>query len=473
VTIYKPKPLKRVVSDSICNIAHGITNSNVVFVIGAGVSKASPTNLPLGQEITTSVTSKLPYTSLACCITAALDNNLLSIADAAEANSAESLRLLQKIILELFDFKTAPPNYAHRCISLLMAEGKLKVMTTNWDNCIEREAVSTYCDLIACRQPSEIGETGNSAMLLKLHGCATIEGSIKVSSTQVNEVWWAGHQLAVAVESGQVVFLGIGSVAQYLKETIKRIIELSREPLKIKVVDICRSDDWDSLLPKHATDFYIPLSAEEFLDDVISSSTMNQMLAASELAREITQHNNIERIDLNDSVSQVIDFIGVYPSHYLWLWVRRGVFPAICCGAVLESNFVRYIIAMALIHNISPLQSVQLSSNVVSIVCKDFLFELAWAKDPLPAYVLCERKRESLIGSRRDNTLPSGLPCLIVVNDPSGPLPGPTITEESVVDTPNPDNLIDGPETIAPRWISLDNLLTVRTKDELRQLLGV
>jgi hypothetical protein len=127
---------------------------------------------------------------------------------------------------------------------------------------------------------------------------------------------------------------------------------------------------------------------------------------------------------------------------------------------------------MAYINTISSLQSMQIISNAVSIICKDFIIELAWAKEVYTSDVLCKIKEESLLADRQNNVIPAGIPCVIIVNDPLGPLPAATMPE-SVVDTPDIQGIIDGPRTLAVRWLSLDQLLTIKNIDELHTLLGV
>jgi len=42
-----------------------------------------------------------------------------------------------------------------------------------------------------------------------------------------------------------------------------------------------------------------------------------------------------------------------------------------------------------------------------------------------------------------------------------------------VVDTPGVADIIDGPQTLAANWISLDSLLTVPSIEKLHDLVGV
>ena len=470
--VYKPGQLGRETSVPVSNIALQMGSSTVVLVIGAGVSSASPTSLPLGQEIAHALKQKLSYTQMAECLESLPEDDLLVIADTAEAESPQALELIQKTILDSFDFKTAIPNYAHQYIAILMAEGVVKTMTTNWDTCVERAAGMTYSDIVSCRLPEEVGRTGTSAVLLKLHGCAEIENSIKVSSKQVGEpVWWASHQVSAAIENSWVVFVGIGSIVPYIRETIGKIVRLAKTSPRIRVVDIQRVSDWDRMLSSSGADFFIKSSAQEFLDDVITSLTNRQLLQALTLAQKLAHETPIDGIDVLAATEHVAGLLRECPAHFAWLWARRGVFPGACSPVVLDPNFVRCFLALALLHSISPLEEVRIVGNTVSICHKDFMVELLWAKAALTSSVLCNKKTESLLADKGNNTLPHGKRCVVIVHGSSGPLPS-AVMPESVVDSPEVEDIIDGAQTLAAHWISLDSLVSVGSKDRLRDLVG-
>jgi len=471
--VYTPRVLGRETTVPVSNIALQMASSNAVLIVGAGVSKAPPTSLPLGQEIARDLKHKLGHTALAECVKDLPEDDLLAIADAAEAQSPEALKFVQKTILDSFDFKTARPNYAHQFVALLMAEGTIQTMTTNWDTCIERAASMVYSDLVPCRLPQELGQTGTSAVLLKLHGCAEIEDSIRVSSRHVGEpVWWASHQIRAAIERNWVVFVGVGSIVPYVRETIRKILQIAGTTSRIRVVDIQQASDWDTLLQSPSGDFFIESSAEGFLDDILTSLTNRQLSEALTLAKQLAQRTPIRDIDIVAALGQVIEFFQKHPAYSIWLWVRRGLFPTICSPAVLDPTFVRYVLAMALVHSVSPLEELEIIGTTVSVGCKDFIVELVWAKEALASHVLCRRKMESLMADRRNHTLPPGKPCMIIVYGVAGPLP-PAAMPESLVDTPMVDDIVDGPQTLQPHWVPLDSLLAIESKDELRDLIGM
>ena len=45
---------------------------------------------------------------------------------------------LRNTVVQVAEFTSADSNYGHRVLALLLLEGAIDVLTTNWDTCIER-----------------------------------------------------------------------------------------------------------------------------------------------------------------------------------------------------------------------------------------------------------------------------------------------------------------------------------------------
>ena len=63
-------------------------------------------------------------------------SKLTSVADAAV--KIGGLALIQRTAVSVADFTLALPNFSHEILALLLLEGVGVVITTNWDDCIER-----------------------------------------------------------------------------------------------------------------------------------------------------------------------------------------------------------------------------------------------------------------------------------------------------------------------------------------------
>ncbi len=64
-------------------------------------------------------------------------DDLLSVADTVEQLPGGP-ELLQAALAPAADFTTAEPNYGHHALALLLLEGAVECVVTNYDDCVER-----------------------------------------------------------------------------------------------------------------------------------------------------------------------------------------------------------------------------------------------------------------------------------------------------------------------------------------------
>ena len=186
MTHYVAKPLSESVDPRIYSIALRSLTKNLAIVVGAGISSSPPTHLPLAPEIAQRLKSDFIHSGLAASVSTANGDDLLDVIDKA-LDCTGDLEPIQLKIIALFpQFKTASPNYSHRAIALLLAEGVL-ILSINWDTCIERAGHDVYVEIVACRSREEFQGAGNSARLPKLHGCSNMHSSLVVSSKQLED----------------------------------------------------------------------------------------------------------------------------------------------------------------------------------------------------------------------------------------------------------------------------------------------
>lgn len=469
---YNPKTLSIEPSANIAVFGPRIEDRKMVLVIGAGVSMGPPTCLPSGTQLARKVKTRLLDGPLASIVELAPEDNLLAIADAVEENSPEAFPLFIRAILETADFKRAAPNYAHLAIALLLTETNVQALSTNWDTCIEQCSPSVYTtDIIGCFDRDGLQNAGNNTVFIKLHGCAKNEPSIRVSSRQIaEETWWATHQVGAALETSLVVFLGIGSIAEYIKTTLQKILGMTKDLSNAIIVDPELSADWNDLITSGVRNL-LTIKSEEFLDDVLRTLTLSQISRVNLLAQDMDKELPWSDIDIAVAVREINNFFRNYPAHYIWLWVRRGFFTNGRNPSILDPTFRQIVLALALINCVSPLCEMGVIGNTSFIRCKDFAVEIAWARDPSASTVLCTRKINSLKEDKRRNLLPQPQRFVILAYGFAGGLPA-RIMKESVVAEPHIADIIDGSEALGAKWVSLTELIQTRKIDQIRTLLG-
>ncbi len=166
-----------------------------------------------------------------------------------------------------------------------MLEGVIDVLTTNWDNCIERSAgeeqlptVVTDRDLVNISPPT----------VLKIHGCASQPSSLLLTSSHLaSPPTWVNDQTRARLGSALVVFVGIGDVAGYVK---MRIVEAINEVGSIDNIRVVSpgvrsgwaTSQWKNVAPNLHHDHKVPATADQFAE---------HFAAAYVLAR-LTEHSS-------------------------------------------------------------------------------------------------------------------------------------------------------------------------------------
>ena len=262
-------------------------------------------------------------------------------------------------------------------------------------------------------------------------------------------------------------FMGIGSLAPYIRNTVVKILEKTNGE-SAYVVSTNISKDWDEVIP--AKDSRYSISAEQFLDDILRAITSDGFSKVLTLIDKVKDSSPVTGIDVASSTQSTLEFLSKFPAHTIWLWVRRGLLPQGYGSAVVDALFQKCIVALALINSISTLREIETVGSVVSIKSDHFIVELALAKQLTWSDELSKTKIANLRTDKRANLLPHADRVLILSYNHIGPLP-PEEMPRDLVDTR--EGIIYGPDIINDRWVGLDELLQVKSKEDLNSLLGV
>jgi hypothetical protein len=178
--MHHPRPAEETSSAAVQTLALRARAGRLVIYVGAGVSAAEPAALPVGPALAERASEWLE--GRLAGLGSYDDKNLMDLADTVEQQPG-GRELLQEALIELAEFGEADVNYAHRALALLMTEGAVHVLTTNWDDCIERGApVGTRLQVIV--NDGDFASIRGPAVL-KVHGCASRRGSLLVSTTDL------------------------------------------------------------------------------------------------------------------------------------------------------------------------------------------------------------------------------------------------------------------------------------------------
>jgi hypothetical protein len=269
-------------SDEVKRFAERAATGKLGLYIGAGVSKADPTGLPLGNRLfelaLPAARLQFPHVFEGKAVPTSLEE-LGSYVGAGDRDQ------LNRLLLRLDHFTTAYPNYGHRALALLLLLGLVTVMSANWDTCIERAALEMGDRIQPTVTEDDRRREQWIQRLHKIHGCAELPSSLLVSVEELAQPPdWVESAVNADLGSETIVFLGLGTVGDYVSTRIEQLLTLNGEILDdVTVVSLSGnlSADWDRLLPEEKRNV-LQASADRFLDDLLRAIANDALLRAHE-----------------------------------------------------------------------------------------------------------------------------------------------------------------------------------------------
>jgi hypothetical protein len=273
MSAYECKPLDTPVHRAVMLLAEKARQGKLVLCAGAGLSMAPNAALPSGKQLGGLLSARLAA-RLEGFVPPSDQGDLLAVADAA-IEAIGGLEPLQYETLAIADFERASPNFGHRALALLLAEGAVAaVLLWNWDTCIERAAPEG--ERIEVGRSRRDMEQLQRPTLAKVHGCATRPETLLITSAQLADPpLWADETFQARLRGASVAFIGIGDVADYAK---RRITELTGALPGLDISDIFvispeiatgwDESVWAELLPDLDDSRRVEKKADELLDEL-------------------------------------------------------------------------------------------------------------------------------------------------------------------------------------------------------------
>lgn len=260
------KPLDSEVDAAVVSLVDIAVKETLVICAGAGISGGA--GLPDGKELARRLHAR--FSGQVSGYSCDEPESLLTVAEAA-ATVRGGLEAVQRIVLQVAPFASATPQPAHLMLGLLVAEGTVRLLLTNWDDCVERSWRQRE-HLAAARNAAE-AEALRGQVILKMHGCCTQVQTILITPSQLESPGlWAQTRFEAELANSTMVFVGVGDIAGYAQKRITQLAELV-EHARVRVVspNIDRSWEdsaWKDVLPDLPTERRLPRTAEEFFDEL-------------------------------------------------------------------------------------------------------------------------------------------------------------------------------------------------------------
>ncbi len=262
----------------------------LVLYLGAGLSVPWPACGPCGNELADKLR---PIVAELLGVTEAdlEEPDLESLAARFEREAPGRLGELKDRAAQAWRFKDMEPTYGHQVVALLLREGLVRAVSTNWDCGVENGGVRVEVPVQgAAREIDVLDPADGTLYLYKLHGCASRPETLVLTRDEVDTPRrWARAKVEDALTDGTVVFVGLGTVGTYVGEPMKELRGLwASKTTTVHVVDPNGlSPDWELALQERKDDAEIRMGADEFLDDLLRTAVREALSRVGGQAREL------------------------------------------------------------------------------------------------------------------------------------------------------------------------------------------
>ena len=441
--IHQPRPISEGLPPYAIALAEHGRNGRMVVYAGAGMSRAEPTALPLGEEVARSLYDRLrgPFPQIAGCD----PGDLTSVADAvtAQPGGEEALRLAASRVAE---FTTATPAYGHRVLAQLLLEGVVDALTTNWDDCIERSGGREWVPVVVT-EGDLLDIPAHS--LLKIHGCARRPASLLITTEHLDQPpAWVNDQTRARLGTSVLAFVGIGDVAGYVGRRIEEAIDSVGDADNVRIVgpdivDNWASSAWSTLTPDLSVEHRIPATSDQFLEQVGGA------YVHVNLADLIEKVRDDER--LAEAATIAVSAIEQHDALQVLVWLREGAVVAPPGRSVLGSETMdAAVLALGLLLG----GGFEISAERI-VVSDDRRFEVLTATGTQPASRLRREAR-----NRLEQHLGRGLsPPTFLVAGGVGWGHANSDGPSDIVGDGHPDDLINGPLSAEPAILRAEEVI--------------
>ena len=216
----------------------GQAKSTISLVIGAGTSLEGPTSLKLSSEYADTAHALLVASGVIQAGDCVQPEDLSCVADAVWGRTGHHTELVAR--LPHVDFVNASSNIGHRTAAALLREQVIgAVLTLNYDRAMAHALsdVNVQDSVVVIAGPEQHANYGGNCVI-HLHRDATAPADSWILRTdQLTEAWkdrWEQLMATCVAARPVVVFVGLGSPAAVLTESVKRI----RKVVKNVVVEV-------------------------------------------------------------------------------------------------------------------------------------------------------------------------------------------------------------------------------------------
>ena len=307
----------------------------VVLVLGAGCSKEDPTCLPLTGELSAECYRRLVDDGVLDADEVCDPYDLSAVAEAVFQKTKGQSALIERF--PQGDFKQAEPNEGYLIMAALLIEGAIgDALTLNFD-LAARSALAHLgagASVSTVRGPEEHTQLASRNLIYLHRDIESPPDEIILRKSKLDEAWQGGWEQIVAqrvLAGPTVVFVGLGSPAAVLIETMTRILEaIGNAQASVYVVDPLAHEDsrFASALSIAQSD-YICMGWGELMRALAQRVVKEHCATVKNECSVLVDKLGINEEDVSDICSRLaeIGLIGLGQLRAAWMLARGSYLP--------------------------------------------------------------------------------------------------------------------------------------------------
>ena len=346
-------------------------------------------------------------------------------------------------------FTSAQPNFGHEILALLLLEGVVVVITTNWDDCIERAGRDErVLAVISDQERLQI----QTPALLKVHGCATRPTTALITTQDLaTPPPWARDEVNARLAASHTAFVGIGDVAGYVRKRIQEAADAVGPDGATSVASPGISSNWDGsqwaeILPDLAEDRRVAVTADSFLDHLAAACIRRALREISEaLVDESAIRTTFELARAAFELRTSLEALR---------WLRSCAFPRSAgASAIREQAFATALIALGSLADETDLRF----DSDAKAVTPSIEYEVLVAIGTVSASSFRREVTQRLVRRRSEGAKVDDPVFLISGAVGRADTRGTGTLPTDVLDDPDASDLVSGPLAVVPEIVHAED----------------
>lgn len=407
----------------------------LIIYAGAGLSISS--GLPSGTRLAELLHQHLE--NIGQPVEDVPSNDLLAIADFM-TDKPDGITALQDFSVTVSDFAHAAPSPQHTALALLVLEGAISLLTTNWDTCIERAVPGDHISAVVL---DDDRMRYKGPLVYKVHGCALRPSTLLINTEQLAATpIWATADVAAALSHAFVVFVGIGDVAPYVRVRLEKLLADIGSPQNVRIVSPSirskwEKSQWADLLPDLDQDHKLEMSASDFADALLRAWVWLGFQKCSAATAGLP--------GLAAAFAQLKAHLtkATAPKFLQWLRTSRS-HPHAAASAVLAAQSIEALLALGVY---AKDQKVELTSSRGAIQVAEQPVHLVIADGAQAGPAVAQLARQRIASLRAVGDVSPNDPATVICAGYVGRLEpaGVEALVDDIVGSSDPLNVVDGP----------------------------